>query len=93
MEIEQIEEENKGRFEAIENKKQAGKITYTWAGQHKIIIDHTEVNPDFKGEGVAKKILNATIDFAKENKLKVIPLCPFAKSIIEKTPEYQEVLA
>jgi predicted GNAT family acetyltransferase len=93
MEIEQIEEENKGRFEAIENKKQAGKITYTWAGQHKIIIDHTEVNPDFKGEGVAKKILNATIDFAKENKLKVIPLCPFAKSVIEKTPEYQEVLA
>lgn len=93
MEIEQIEEENKGRFEAIENKKQAGKITYTWAGQHKIIIDHTEVDPNFKGEGIAKKILKATVDFAKENKLKVIPLCPFAKSVIEKTPEYQEVLA
>jgi predicted GNAT family acetyltransferase len=37
-------------------------------------------------------MVKATVDFAKENKLKVIPLCPFAKSLIEKTPEFQEVL-
>ncbi|PKD21533.1 GNAT family acetyltransferase [Salegentibacter salinarum] len=93
MKIEQHDEEKKGFFQALINEKQAGKITYTWAGKNKFIIDHTEVDPDFKGEGVGKKMVKAAVDFAKENKLKVIPLCPFAKKIIEKTPEFQEVLA
>ena len=93
MKIEQIDEVTKGFFKAVEAEQQAGKIEYTWAGKNKFIIDHTEVNPDFKGKGVGKKLVQATVNFAKENKLKVIPLCPFAKSVIEKTSEFQEILA
>jgi predicted GNAT family acetyltransferase len=93
MKIEQIDEVTKGFFQVLEDETQAGKIEYTWAGKSKFIIDHTEVDPEFKGKGVGKKMVKATVDFAKENKLKVIPLCPFAKSLIEKTPEFQEVLA
>lgn len=93
MKIEQVDEIKKGFFQALDNEEIAGKIEYTWAGQSKFIIDHTEVYPQFKGQGVGKKLIKATVDFAKENKLKVIPLCPFAKKIIEKTPEFQGVLA
>ena len=93
MKIEQIDEIKKGFFQALENEKIAGKVEYTWAGRSKFIIDHTEVDPDFKGQGIGKKLIKATVDFAKENKLKVIPLCPFAKSVIEKEPEFQKVLA
>ncbi|MBZ9629590.1 N-acetyltransferase [Salegentibacter sp. LM13S] len=93
MKIEQHDEGKKGFFQVLINEKQAGKMTYTWAGKSKFIIDHTEVDPDFKGEGVGKKMVKAAVDFAKENKLKVIPLCPFAKKVIEKKPEFQEVLA
>ncbi|TDN88124.1 hypothetical protein DET49_10974 [Salegentibacter sp. 24] len=93
MKIEHIDQGKKGYFQALKDEKQAGKMTYTWVGKSKFIIDHTEVDPDFKGNGVGKKMVKAAVDFAKENKLKVIPLCPFAKKIIEKTPEFQEVLA
>lgn len=93
MKIEQHDEGKKGFFQAVKDKRQAGKMTYTWAGKSKFIIDHTEVDSDFKGNGVGKKMVQAAVDFAKENKLKVIPLCPFAKKIIEKIPEFQEVLA
>ena len=93
MKIEQNDEGKKGFFQALEDEKQAGKMTYTWAGQSKFIIDHTEVDPDFKGNGVGKKMVKAAVGFAKENKLKIIPLCPFAKKIIEKNKEFQEVLA
>jgi predicted GNAT family acetyltransferase len=93
MKIEHIDEGKKGFFKAVEDDKQAGKMIYTWAGQSKFIIDHTEVHPDFKGEGVGKKMVKAAVDFAKENKLKIIPLCSFAKSVIEKKPEFHEVLA
>ncbi|MBZ9730252.1 N-acetyltransferase [Salegentibacter sp. JZCK2] len=93
MKIEQNDEGRKGFFQALKDQKQAGKMTYTWAGTRKFIIDHTEVDSNFKGEGVGKKMVESAVDFAKENKLKVIPLCPFAKNVIEKNPEFQEVLA
>ena len=32
------------------------------------------------------------VEFAREKKLKIIPLCPFAKSVINKTPEFQDIL-
>ena len=68
-------------------------MTYTRAGESKFIIDHTEVASNFKGQGVGKELLKATVNFAKKNKLKVIPLCPFVKKMIEKTSEFQQVLA
>ncbi|MRX40710.1 GNAT family N-acetyltransferase [Flavobacterium sp. LC2016-23] len=92
MEIQQINDIRKGYFEAIEDGKEAGKMTYTWAGDSKFIIDHTEVNEDFSGKGVGKKLLMATVDYARNNNLKIIPLCPFAKSVFDKTGEIRDVL-
>jgi predicted GNAT family acetyltransferase len=66
--IEQVDEVTKGFFQVLEDETQAGKIEYTWAGKGKFIIDHTEVDPDFIGKGLGKKVVKATVDFAKENK-------------------------
>jgi predicted GNAT family acetyltransferase len=92
MEIQQINDIKRGQFEAIENGKEAGKMTYTWAGDSKFIIDHTEVSEDFSGQGVGKKLLMATVDYARNNHLQIIPLCPFAKSVFDKTEEIRDVL-
>lgn len=93
MKIEQNDEGKKGYFEILDDRKQVGKINYTWAGPNKFIIDHTEVDSEYSGEGLGKKLVKASVDFAKENKLKIIPLCAFAKKIIEGKKEFQEVLA
>ncbi|KAF2337598.1 GNAT family N-acetyltransferase [Flavobacterium ginsenosidimutans] len=92
MEIQQINDTRKGYFEAIEDGKEAGKMTYTWAGDSKFIIDHTEVSPDFNGKGVGKKLVMAAVDYARANNLKIIPLCPFAKSVFDKVEEIRDVL-
>ncbi len=92
MEIQQINDTRRGYFEAIEDGKEAGKMTYTWAGDSKFIIDHTEVSPDFNGKGVGKKLVMASVDYARANNLKIIPLCPFAKSVFDKVPEIRDVL-
>ncbi|CAD0008279.1 GNAT family N-acetyltransferase [Flavobacterium salmonis] len=92
MEIQQINDTRKGYFEAIEDGKQAGKMTYTWAGDAKLIIDHTEVNEEFNGKGVGKKLVMATVEYARTNNLKIIPLCPFAKSVFDKTEDIHDVL-
>lgn len=93
MKITQKNNEKNGVFEATVDGVKAGEMTYTWAGKDKFIIDHTGVNEDFKGQGVGKQLLLQVVEYARENNLKVIPLCPFAKATFEKSPDLQDVLA
>lgn len=92
MDIQQTNDTRRGYFEAIEDGKEAGKMTYTWAGDSKFIIDHTEVSPNFNGKGVGKKLVLAAVEYARTNNLKIIPLCPFAKSVFDKTADIRDVL-
>lgn len=82
----------KGRFTAHEGSKIAGDMHFTWAGPNKLIIDHTEVSPDFAGRGIGKLLLMEVVKMAREKKIKILPLCPFAKSVFEKTPEINDTL-
>lgn len=92
MEIIQENNEKKGVFKAIENNIEAGLMTYSWAGENKFIIDHTEVNPDFAGKGVGKQLVMKAVDYARANNLKIMPLCPFAKSVFDRVAEIRDVL-
>jgi len=92
MEINHRKEENKGAFIATENGAKAGEMTYSKAGDTLIIIDHTEVDSAFGGQGVGKKMVLAAVDFARENNIKILPLCPFAKAAFDKDSTIQDVL-
>lgn len=92
MKIEQVNEINKGYFKAIDTNTEAGLMTYSWAGTDKIIIDHTEVNPDFKGQNVGKNMVLEAVAFARKSNIKILPLCPFAKSVFDKNPDLHDVL-
>lgn len=92
MEIFQENDEKRGTFKAMENGTEAGSMTYTWAGPTKFIIDHTDVNPEFKGKGVGKQMLMKAVAYARANNLKIMPLCPFAKSVFDKDAEIGDVL-
>ena len=92
MEINHRKEENKGAFIATENGAKAGEMTYSKAGDTLIIIDHTEVDSAFGGQGVGKKMVLAAVDFARANNIKILPLCPFAKAAFDKDATIQDVL-
>lgn len=92
IEIKQIDDGTKGYFVALDSETEAGRMTYTYAGNSKIIIDHTEVNDVYRGQNIGKRILIEVIEFARENKIKIIPLCPFAKSVFDKVEEIRDVL-
>lgn len=92
MRIERTEHENKGQFTAYLDDEQAGMMSYTWAGSDRFIIDHTEADPKFKGRGVGKSLVLAAVEYAREKKVSIIPLCPFAKRVFEKTEEIRDVL-
>lgn len=92
-EIKHHNNEKNGVFEIYEDGVKAGEMTYTWAETDKFIIDHTEVNEQYGGLGLGKKLVEAAVNFAREKGIKIVPLCSFAKKTIEKTPEFQDVLS
>lgn len=83
----------KGRFIIYQDEILAGEMTFTWAGKEKFIIDHTEVEEEFGGQGLAKKLVLAGVEYARKNNLKIIPLCPYAKSQFDRNPALRDVLA
>ena len=63
MEIKQIDDKKNGAFVILDGDKKAGEMAYVWAGNDKIIIDHTEVDEAYGGQGVGKKALLALVDW------------------------------
>ncbi|MEM6524819.1 MAG: GNAT family N-acetyltransferase [Bacteroidota bacterium] len=93
MEIKHIQTDNKGSFKAIKDGNQVGEMTYVFAGEKRFIIDHTEVDEQFNGQGVGLKMVMSAVEYARENELKILPLCPFAKSVFDKRQEIHDVLS
>lgn len=93
MEVVIKERENHGLALAKDGEVTAGQMTYSIpeTGDF-IIIDHTEVEPDYSGKNVGRKMLNAIVNMAREKQLKILPLCPFANSVFKKDASIRDVL-
>lgn len=92
MLIHQEDNGKKGSFFMEAEGERLAEMTYVWAGTAQLIIDHTEVSEKLKGQGAGKKLVEQAVAFARAKDVKILPLCPFAKSVFDKTPEYHDVL-
>ena len=84
--------DKKGFFHIDVNGKTEAKMTFVFAGPDKIIIDHTEVSPEFNGKGLGKKLVEKAVEVAREKKWTIVPLCPFAKKTFDRNPQFKDVL-
>lgn len=92
MEIKQENQHQKGSFKAWEGDQQAGALNYTLEGENRLVINHTEVYPQFEGKGLGKQMVLKAVEYARENKLKIIPLCSYASMVFSRTAEIRDVL-
>lgn len=92
MEIQQRDDGKKGAFYIEHENDVVAEMTYIWAGADKIIIDHTDVKEVLKGKGAGRQMVARAVSFARERGIKIIPLCPFAKSVFDKVKEFSDVL-
>ncbi len=92
MEILQKDDTKKGMFYIEEKGEIVAKMSYVWLGIDRIIIDHTEVGPELKGKNAGKQMVSTAVEFARNKSIKIIPLCPFAKSVFVKVQEFNDVL-
>jgi uncharacterized protein len=92
MHIQHEETAKGGRFFISEGGKDLAEMAYVWAGNERFIIEHTEVDPSLEGQGVGKALVAAGVDFARERRVTILPLCPYAKKVMERTDDYADVL-
>jgi predicted GNAT family acetyltransferase len=74
-----FETEAAGHLAVIEYIRAGGRITFT----------HTRVPRAIEGRGIASKMAQTVLEYAKKEDLTVIPQCPFVAAYIRRHPEYQ----
>lgn len=92
MKIEHEHSGHRGAFVWMEDGERLAVMTYTVAGS-RVIIDHTDVDDRLRGKGAGRHLVKSAVEWARADKVQLMPLCPFAKSVFDKTPEYLDVLA
>ncbi len=82
----------KGIFYVGQEGAILAELVYTKPSADKMIIEHTEVDDTLAGKKVGLQLVTTAVDYARQQNLKIIPLCPFAKSVFDKKPELRDVL-
>lgn len=87
--LEIIHNAAENRFETwIEG--QLSKLDYLLDGDT-IVMTHVGVYPEYRGQGVAGKLTQVALEYAKGNSLRVIPMCPYIATYIHRNPQYIEL--
>ncbi|MBS1753456.1 MAG: GNAT family N-acetyltransferase [Ferruginibacter sp.] len=87
MQIQQKQKDNKGTFYIEEGGITLAELVYTMANPQLMEIEHTEVSDTLRGQNIGYKLVHTAATFARENNIKILPLCPFAKAVMEKRKE------
>lgn len=82
--------ENKGFFIYDEDGKETlAELTYKKNGDI-LIFDHTYVSDKLRNQGIAGKLLNVAVNYARENKFKIKPVCSYVVKKFESS-EFDDV--
>jgi uncharacterized protein len=88
--LELITNPDKKRFE-LNVGDEVASLYYT-IFEDKLYLEHTEVPETLKGKGLAGKLVEGALEYARTNSLPIIPMCPYANKYIQRNPQYQSLL-
>jgi uncharacterized protein len=91
MDLEVADNPDKARFEILADGELAGFVQYHLNGDV-IAFTHTQTDDRFRGHGFAGRLMQSSLDAARERHLKVLPYCPFMKSWITAHREYADLI-
>lgn len=78
-----FEVEIEGQLAVLEYEMQPGRMVCT----------HTLVPQALGGRGLGSRLAQTALEYARQNGLKVWPLCSFVAGYIQKHPEYQDLIS
>ena len=84
-----------GGYISLKNEtEEIGRATYTISPENNIlIVSYVMVYPKFEGQGFGKKLVEESIKFARENHWKINPHCSYARSVMMRMSEIEDVFS
>ncbi|TGA97023.1 N-acetyltransferase [Sporolactobacillus shoreae] len=84
--------EGKDRYFITDDEgSEIAEVTFTWPSDSVLSIDHTFVDPKYRGQKLAQQLIQAVIDKAIREDKKVIPSCSYARAQFDRVKEYQKL--
>lgn len=84
---------NGGVITLLNDSEEVGRLTYTiFPEDSKLIISFVLVHPKFEGRGMGKFLVEEGIRFARENNWKVYPHCSYARSVMNRMNDVDDIL-
>ncbi|MDR0283951.1 MAG: N-acetyltransferase [Propionibacteriaceae bacterium] len=84
-----------GRFEVIEEGQVAGWLDFASESAEAgapMVMDHTEVLPEFGGRGLAGGLARYALEYARAEGWTVLPYCSFIRGYIVSHPEFHPLV-
>ena len=91
MTVQHKKSDGKGMFFVEHEDEMVAEMVYSTT-DYKMIIEHTEVDDILKGRNIGFELVHAAVEYARHHGMKIIPLCSFTKSVLDKKPDWQDVL-
>lgn len=87
----ELDAKQHGAFNLFEDDTKIGEMVVS-VKDAALTVYHTEVDENQSGKGYAKQLLDIMVAYARENNLKVIPLCPYVHAQFKRHPdEYNDI--
>lgn len=84
---------NGGVITLNNDSDEVGRLTYTlFPENQKMIISYVLVHPQFEGRGMGKYLVEEAIKFARQNNWKVYPHCSYARSVMNRMNDVDDIL-
>ena len=81
-----------GRSAAYDGENRVGIAEFEDA-DGRWVITHTEVDPAYGGQGIARRLIEEVIAAARRDGAKIVPLCSYAAKMMQGKAAYADVLA
>ncbi|MET8681551.1 GNAT family N-acetyltransferase [Streptomyces sp. NPDC004647] len=81
----------RSRFEIFDGDDLAGFAEYH-RYRDELALTHTEIGSRFEGRGLGGTLVRTVLDTAREQRLAVLPYCPFVRRWIHRHPEYVDLV-
>jgi len=82
---------NRGVFFIDSGGERIAEMSYQKLGDSGILIDHTEVQPRLRGQGIARRLVDAAVAWARQNNKKISATCPYVVTQFDRDPKIGDV--
>jgi len=79
------------RFLAVVEGKES-TLNYHIVDEHTWEYVRTYVPPELRSRGIAARIVEFALQYARENQLKIIPTCSYVKTYVDSHKKYQDLI-